>query len=95
MNGRIWVGRQSLPAGRAGEGASLGLTEHLLALGFESDRLKTGTPARVDIRSIDFSRLQVGLTAQAVLPTVKRRISARLVEIQWPPHRLCCSITLL
>ena len=95
MNGRIWVGRQSLPAGRAGEGASLGLTEHLLALGFESDRLKTGTPARVDIRSIDFSRLQVGLTAQAVLPTVKRRISSGLVKIQWPPHRLCCSITLL
>ena len=63
MNGRIWVGRQSLPAGRAGEGASLGLTEHLLNLGFESDRLKTGTPARVDIRTIDFSRLQVGAVA--------------------------------
>ncbi|CAI5998969.1 unnamed protein product [Closterium sp. NIES-65] len=58
MNGRIWVGRQSLPAGRAGEGASHGLTEYLLSLGFESDRLKTGTPPRIDIRTVDFSRLE-------------------------------------
>ncbi|GJP46962.1 hypothetical protein CLOM_g6198 [Closterium sp. NIES-68] len=58
MNGRIWVGRQSLPAGRAGEGASHGLTEHLLSLGFESDRLKTGTPPRIDIRTVDFSQLE-------------------------------------
>lgn len=58
MNGRIWVGRQSMPAGRAGEAASEGLTEALLALGFETDRLKTGTPARVDKRTLDFTHLQ-------------------------------------
>lgn len=67
MNGRIWVGRQSLPAGRAGEGAAHGLTEHLVALGFETDRLKTGTPARVDIRTVDFSRLQVSTKVAEVL----------------------------
>ena len=58
MNGQIWVGRASLSAGRAGEAASTGLTEALRDLGFETDRLKTGTPARVDRRSIDFSNLE-------------------------------------
>jgi len=58
MNGRIWVGRQSMSAGRAGEAASTGLTEALVELGFETGRLKTGTPARVDSRTVDFSRLE-------------------------------------
>ncbi|KAK9291728.1 hypothetical protein L1049_019677 [Liquidambar formosana] len=58
MSGKIWVGRTSMPAGRAGESASHGLTENLQLLGFETDRLKTGTPARVDCRSVDFSRLE-------------------------------------
>ena len=58
MNGRIWVGRHSTEAGRAGEGASKGLTEELQGLGFETGRLKTGTPARVDRRTIDFSGLE-------------------------------------
>ncbi|KAJ4951321.1 hypothetical protein NE237_028153 [Protea cynaroides] len=58
MSGKIWVGRESMPAGRAGESASLGLTENLQRLGFESDRLKTGTPARVDYRSVDYSGLE-------------------------------------
>lgn len=58
MNGKIWVGRSSMSAGRAGESASEGLTENLQTLGFETDRLKTGTPARVDIRSVDYSKLE-------------------------------------
>ncbi|RZC13211.1 tRNA uridine 5-carboxymethylaminomethyl modification enzyme MnmG [Glycine soja] len=58
MSGKIWVGRTSMPAGRAGESASLGLTENLQRLGFETDRLKTGTPARVDIRTVNFSGLE-------------------------------------
>lgn len=58
MSGKIWVGRTSMPAGRAGESASHGLTENLQRLGFETDRLKTGTPARVDQRSVDFSGLE-------------------------------------
>lgn len=58
MNGRIWVGRQSMASGRAGEAASEGLTEALVALGFETDRLKTGTPPRVDGRTIDYSKLE-------------------------------------
>ncbi|XP_051134373.1 uncharacterized protein LOC127253700 isoform X2 [Andrographis paniculata] len=58
MSGKIWVGRTSMPAGRAGESASHGLTENLQQLGFETDRLKTGTPARVDCRTVDFSGLE-------------------------------------
>ena len=58
MSGKIWVGRTSMPAGRAGESASLGLTENLQRLGFETDWLKTGTPARVDIRTVNFSGLE-------------------------------------
>ncbi|XP_057961326.1 uncharacterized protein LOC131153191 isoform X2 [Malania oleifera] len=58
MSGKIWVGKTSMPAGRAGESASHGLTENLQHLGFEIDRLKTGTPARVDYRTVDFSGLE-------------------------------------
>lgn len=58
MSGKVWVGRTSMPAGRAGESASHGLTENLQSLGFETDRLKTGTPARVDSRTVDFSLLE-------------------------------------
>jgi hypothetical protein len=58
MNGRIWVGRASMAAGRAGEAPSTGLTEMLVALGFETDRLKTGTPARVDSRTVNFKGLE-------------------------------------
>ncbi|KAL6573048.1 hypothetical protein OROHE_002524 [Orobanche hederae] len=58
MSGKIWVGRTSMPAGRAGESASHGLTENLQQFGFETDRLKTGTPARVDCRTVDFSGLE-------------------------------------
>ncbi len=58
LGGRIWVGSKSMPAGRAGEFAAEGLTETLNRLGFETGRLKTGTPARVDKRSVDYSQLE-------------------------------------
>jgi tRNA uridine 5-carboxymethylaminomethyl modification enzyme len=59
LGGKIWVGNKSMAAGRAGEFAAVGLTETLNRLGFETGRLKTGTPARVDRRSVDFSHLEV------------------------------------
>ncbi|GAB4476990.1 MAG: tRNA uridine-5-carboxymethylaminomethyl(34) synthesis enzyme MnmG [Elainellaceae cyanobacterium] len=58
LGGIIWVGNKSMPAGRAGEFAATGLTETLNRLGFETGRLKTGTPARVDRRSVDYSQLE-------------------------------------
>jgi tRNA uridine 5-carboxymethylaminomethyl modification enzyme len=58
LGGTIWVGNKSMAAGRAGEFAATGLTETLQRLGFETGRLKTGTPARVDKRSIDSSKME-------------------------------------
>ncbi len=58
LGGIIWVGNKSMPAGRAGEFAAIGLTDTLKRLGFETDRLKTGTPARVDRRSVDFTKME-------------------------------------
>ncbi|TVP65270.1 MAG: tRNA uridine-5-carboxymethylaminomethyl(34) synthesis enzyme MnmG [Nodularia sp. (in: Bacteria)] len=59
LGGKIWVGNKSMPAGRAGEFAAEGLTQTLNRLGFETGRLKTGTPARVDKRSVDYSKMIV------------------------------------
>ena len=58
LGGTIWIGNKSMPAGRAGEFAAVGLTETLNCLGFETGRLKTGTPARVDKRSVDYSKME-------------------------------------
>jgi len=58
LGGKIWVGSQSMAAGRAGEQAAEGLTESLRDLGFTTGRLKTGTPARVDRRSIALDKLE-------------------------------------
>ncbi len=57
LNGIIHVGTKQFGGGRMGDRSSQGITENLKALGFESARLKTGTPVRVDGRSIDFSRM--------------------------------------
>lgn len=58
LNGIIHIGTKQFGGGRMGDRASVGLTANLEALGFESARLKTGTPIRVDGRTIDFSRLE-------------------------------------
>lgn len=59
MNGTIHVGMTNLKGGRSGEAASFGITDTLLRHGFVSGRLKTGTPPRVDKRSIDYSKVEV------------------------------------
>jgi len=58
LNGVIHIGTKKFGGGRIGERASVGITEDLKKLGFEVDRMKTGTPVRVDGRSIDFSKLE-------------------------------------
>lgn len=58
LGGKIWIGGKSMSAGRAGEFAAIGLTETLNELGFETGRLKTGTPARVDKRSVDYGKME-------------------------------------
>ena len=57
LNGLIHIGDKSFGGGRAGEGASTGITEDLVKIGFESGRMKTGTPPRVDGRSLDYSKM--------------------------------------
>ena len=57
LNGLIHIGEQHFPGGRMGEVASHGITEQLKELGFDAKRLKTGTPVRIDGRTIDFSKL--------------------------------------
>ena len=57
LNGLMHCGKTQIPGGRTSEPASHGLTEQLVELGFKSDRMKTGTPARIDARSIDFNGL--------------------------------------
>ena len=58
LNGLIHIGEMHFSGGRMGEPSSTGITEQLVAYGFESKRLKTGTPMRIDGRTIDFSRLE-------------------------------------
>ena len=57
LNGRIYIGEDSWQGGRVGEAPAVGLSDQLRELGFEVQRLKTGTPVRIDGRTIDFSQL--------------------------------------
>jgi len=59
LNGLIHIGDKNFGGGRAGERAATGITEELVQLGFESGRMKTGTPPRVDGRSLDYSKMIV------------------------------------
>ncbi len=59
LNGTIYIGTDSWQGGRVGETSAVGLSDQLRSLGFEVQRLKTGTPVRVDGRTIDFSKLQI------------------------------------
>jgi len=56
LNGKIHIGQNNFQGGRIGDPSSTGITEQLVSLGFETLRLKTGTPVRVDGRTIDFPK---------------------------------------
>ena len=58
LNGLIHIGEKNFGGGRTAEGKATGLTEQLIELGFEAGRMKTGTPPRVDARSLDFSKME-------------------------------------
>lgn len=59
LNGIIHIGEKQLGGGRMGESKATGITEQLVELGFESSRLKTGTPPRIDGRSLDYSKMEI------------------------------------
>ena len=58
LNGLIHIGEKQFGGGRAGESAAFGITEDLKKVGFEAGRMKTGTPPRVDGRSLDYSKMR-------------------------------------
>jgi tRNA uridine 5-carboxymethylaminomethyl modification enzyme len=58
LNGKIHIGEKNFGGGRAAENAAVGITEQLIQLGFEAGRMKTGTPPRVDGRSLDYSKME-------------------------------------
>lgn len=79
LNGLMHVGEVQTPGGRVSEPASHGITEQLRALGFETDRMKTGTPVRIDGRSVDWSLTAVQTGEDdfhkfSFLPSVKREL---------------------
>ncbi len=76
LNGIIHIGEKQIGGGRVAESAATGITEQLVSFGFESDRLKTGTPPRIDGRSLDYTKMeeQQGddeITGFSYLPTKK------------------------
>jgi len=86
MNGIIHIGEKQLGGGRAGEKASTGITEQLVEFGFEAGRMKTGTPPRIDGRSLDYTKMErqdgdEDITGFSFRETAK------------PIKQLCCWIT--
>lgn len=82
LNGLIHIGRVKIEGGRVAESASKGLSEQLQSLGFKAGRMKTGTPARIDGNSIDFSKLQKqdgdsDLRKFSFLPDIKTNLLQR------------------
>lgn len=86
LNGQIHIGEKRFGGGRTGEKSTTGITEQLVELGFEAGRMKTGTPPRVDGRSLDYSKMEEQWGDQ-----VHGRFSYTDVEI--PTAQRCCWIT--
>jgi tRNA uridine 5-carboxymethylaminomethyl modification enzyme len=88
LNGVIHIGEKQFGGGRIGEKGASGLTEQLVSLGFESDRLKTGTPPRIDGRSLDYSKMEVQEGDSEIVG-----FSYLPVEKIKPTQQRCCWIT--
>lgn len=86
LNGVIHVGEKKFGGGRTGEKAATGLTEQLVSLGFESGRMKTGTPPRVDGRSLNYSLMEEQWGDEK-----RGRFSYTKVDV--PTEQRCCWIT--
>jgi len=86
LNGVIHIGEKRFGGGRTGEKAATGLTEQLVSLGFEAGRMKTGTPPRVDGRSLDYSRMEEQWGDEE-----RGRFS--FTDVPLPTEQRCCWIT--
>lgn len=88
LNGTVHIGEKQFGGGRIGEKSSTGITEQLITLGFQTDRLKTGTPPRIDGRTLDYSKMDIQqgdeeIVGFSYLPTKKLEAS----------NQRCCWIT--
>ncbi len=86
LNGLVHIGEKSFGGGRIAEKAATGITEQLVSLGFESDRLKTGTPPRVDGRSLDYNKMEEQ-------PGDDQIVGFSFLETRKPDRQLSCWIT--
>ncbi|MBK9737244.1 MAG: tRNA uridine-5-carboxymethylaminomethyl(34) synthesis enzyme MnmG [Saprospiraceae bacterium] len=93
LNGLIHIGEKQFGGGRAGEKSATGITEQLTGLGFEAGRMKTGTPPRVDGRSLDYSKMEVqpgdekvGKFSYTDTPVVKRQLPCHVTYTSLAVH---------
>jgi len=86
LNGIVHIGEKNFGGGRMAERAATGITEQLVSLGFESDRLKTGTPPRIDGRSLDYSKMEEQPGDDEVL-------GFSFLDIEKPKSQRSCWIT--
>jgi len=86
LNGKVHIGEKNFGGGRISEKAAFGITEQLVSLGFESDRLKTGTPPRVDGRSLNYTKMEEQ-------PGDDRIVGFSFLDIEKPRKQLSCWIT--
>src|SRR5207302_1497693 len=86
INGRLVVGDKTQPGGRAGEGPALGISDSLRALGLEVRSFKTGTPPRVDARTIDFSKTEIQPGSRIPLDFSQDKTAREDVQLpgKWP-----------
>jgi tRNA uridine 5-carboxymethylaminomethyl modification enzyme len=86
LNGIIHIGEKQIGGGRAGEKAAKGITEQLTLLGFESGRMKTGTPPRIDGRSLDYTKMEIQNGDEKITGFSYK-------NIEKPKQQRCCWIT--
>lgn len=86
LNGIIHIGEKRFGGGRVAEKAATGITEQLVELGFESDRLKTGTPPRVDGRSLDYSKMEEQKGDEEI-------VGFSFKDVQLPAEQRSCWVT--
>lgn len=85
LNGVIHIGEKQFGGGRMGESRATGITEDLIKLGFEADRLKTGTPPRIDARSLDYSKFEIQEGDEDI-------VGFSFTDIEKPKKQLACHI---
>ncbi|GAB5417164.1 MAG: tRNA uridine-5-carboxymethylaminomethyl(34) synthesis enzyme MnmG [Crocinitomicaceae bacterium] len=95
LNGLIHLGEKQFGGGRAGERAATGITEELISLGFESGRMKTGTPPRVDGRSLDYTKMEEQFGDEVPsrfshgdIPALKKQRSCHITYTNTETHEL-------